>query len=206
MSLRTEYLVVLDLETTGLNPDYDIPLEVAMLVVRAADLEVLWSTSAILATPNPISLLTETLPSAVREMHNKSGLLNLLTIAEAHPRLYQRHSLETTLANALDRMTTALMADAPGYVYPQATTAVPWITLCGYSIHFDLSFLKRHAPQFVTCCDHRMLDVSSLRRCAAQWSPHLVPAQSSTHRALDDCYAALDELRGYRQLFPASPV
>ena len=200
MSLRTEYLLVLDLETTGLNPDYDIPLEVAMLLVRAADLEVMWSTSAILATPNPISLLTETLPSAVREMHNKSGLLDLLATAEAHPRIYQRHSLETTLANALDRMTTALMFDAG--VYP----SVPWITLCGYSIHFDRGFLKRHAPRFEARCDHRMLDVSSLRRCAAQWSPHLVPAQASTHRALDDCYAALDELRGYKQLFPASPV
>ena len=206
MSLRTEYLLVLDLETTGLNPDYDIPLEVAMLLVRAADLEVMWSTAATLATPEPISALTEALPQVVREMHAKSGLLDLLATAEAHPRLYQRHSLETTLANALDRMTTALMADAPGYVYPQATTAVQWITLCGYSIHFDRGFLKRHAPRFEARCDHRMLDVSSLRRCAQQWSPHLVPAQASTHRALDDCYAALDELRGYRQLFPASPV
>ena len=169
-----------------------------MLLVRAADLEVMWSTSAILATPNPISLLTETLPSAVREMHNKSGLLDLLATAEAHPRIYQRHSLETTLANALDRMTTALTFDAGAQTQ--------WITLCGYSIHFDRGFLKRHAPRFEARCDHRMLDVSSLRRCAQQWSPHLVPAQSSTHRALDDCYAALDELRGYRQLFPASPV
>ena len=198
MSLRTEYLVVLDLETTGLNPDYDIPLEVAMLLVRAADLEVMWSTSAILATPNPISLLTETLPSVVREMHAKSGLLDLLATAEAHPRIYQRHSLETTLANALDRMTTALTFDAGAQTQ--------WITLCGYSIHFDRGFLKRHAPRFEARCDHRMLDVSSLRRCAQQWAPHLVPAQASTHRALDDCYAALDELRGYKQLFPASPV
>jgi len=206
MPLRDHYLLFLDLETTGLDPVRDLPLEVGLLLVRAVDLEVMWSfVESPLKTPVPAYQLA--MSDVVRAMHDKSGLLAAMTWPTGAPAIAgPAVTLEEALASALNRMAES-MEWVPSTGFADATCFKEnWITLAGYSIHFDRAFLKHHAPQFEARCHHQMLDVSSLRRCAKEWAPGLVGEQGVTHRALDDCYTALDELRLHKRHYEKRPL
>jgi len=190
--LTDDYLLMLDLETTGLDPSRDSVLEYAMVLVDANDLTVLWSDTQLIATRIPLNQMH--MSPYVRNMHTNSGLL-----AEHMGHKGPLLPLEETLARALGMMTQHWLPSER-----LSSNSVAWATLCGYSIHFDRGFLKQQAPNFEAKCSHRMLDVSTLRRCTKQWAPNLLrEAVGAQHRALVDCLDALDELRPYRKLFLA---
>jgi len=189
--LRKKYLVFLDLETTDLDPASAVPLEVGAILVDASSLETMVTFTALI---QPQGRCLENMPDVVHEMHTNNGLLQ--DIKDPY-----RMTMYPTLAVAMryfEDMVHAWLqhrgevAEDSSYVHGQ------WVTLAGHAIWFDRTFLRSYAPEFEADCHHVMVDVSSIRHMARIFFPEAVRHQDLKHRALQDCYSALEEMRLYK--------
>jgi len=176
-----DYLLFLDLETTGNDAERDHVLECGYVLVERASLDEVGHGSSLILAPAPVSMLIR--DPFVVDMHTKNGLIVSHGDAISLP-------LSTYLNNLFASMVVQGSADL-----------TPCITLAGYSPNFDRQFIVRDAPHFARFLHHRMMDISSLRACAKVWAPHLVKEQEVAHRALADCYAAIEELKTYKAVF-----
>jgi oligoribonuclease len=75
--------------------------------------------------------------------------------------------------------------------------------LAGTSIGQDRRFLVRYMPQLAAFFHYRSLDVSTLKILADAWRPDIKAGfqKRNSHRALDDVYESIAELRYYRTHF-----
>lgn len=199
-------LVFVDLETTGLDPEKDRILEIAILVLRASDLS--WPE----APPNvhrgtfrtsfhPEDLVPDPI---VRKMHEDSGLLAEICVSEE--RLLE---LATPIEH-LDGVLHTLEAKCLSFMRSLGFTAGSAV-LCGFGPHFDLAFMKRQMPMLAKMFGYRLIDVTALLECDARWrDPNVREAFKKAHeaagfkkhRALDDCRAAASTLNAYRERWP----
>lgn len=188
--LREKYLVFLDLETTDLDPSTALPLEVGAILADAATLEALVTFTALI---QPHARAMDLMPDVVVKMHTNSYLLQDLE----DDRQVRYPTLEAALRYFEDIVCTWMKARGE---IPEQFAYIPgkWVTLAGHDIWFDRTFLRSYAPEFEADCHHVMVDVSSIRHMARHYAPGLVQDQDLRHRALQDCYSALDELRRYR--------
>lgn len=181
MSLADEAIVILDLESTGLEVNRDKVIEVAVLPVDAQTLEPL---HAGYSTAIHWARLPE-MNDYVYDMHNSSGLLRDLDDAE---KAMYPGPAETSIIKYLDE-----------WADPDA------IPMCGSSIHFDRKFLEQQMPNLEKWFHRRIEDISSLKnfwlRWFVQWGEP--PKKKKAHRAIDDCYESLEELKWYYERFTA---
>lgn len=165
-------MIILDLETTGLDPDKCCILEVAALRVDD-NLEYAGQIEMLVL---PTTDLSEMSLEVVR-MHMDNGLL--------------RNATDPTHAGTLAATERALLlwlsySPAPRY-------------LAGDSIHFDRSFLRVHMPRVHEALHHRMVDTSSFMVAHEMWGKPKAPKpEKPAHRALADCYVSLEKLKFYR--------
>jgi oligoribonuclease len=170
-------LVWIDCEMTGLDLTADALVEVAALVTDF-DLNVLGAGVDLVVKP-PAEALDQ-MGDFVREMHQKSGLLDHLatglTLAEAE---------EQVLAYVREHC-------AEGSRPP----------LAGNTVATDRSFLARDMPTLETFLHYRIVDVSSIKELSRRWYPrayYQAPAKRGNHRALADIRESIEELRYYRE-------
>lgn len=172
-------LVWLDLETTGLDVDSRVILEIAT-VITDKDLRVL-AEGPDLVIHHPAEVLLQ-MDAWCRKQHRTSGLLD-----EA------RHST-VTLEQAESETMTFVARYCPRRACP----------LCGNSICFDRRFLIRHMPRLDAQLSYRNVDVSTLKELAGRWMPQATEgigdSKSSKHRARSDILESIEELRQYRRL------
>ncbi len=171
-------LIWLDMEMTGLNPETDRIIEVAMIATDS-QLNVL-GHSPVLVIHQPDSVL-DAMDDWNKNTHGKSGLIakvkaSTLTAAEA----------EATLL--------AFMAE---YV-PARTTP-----MCGNTIHQDRRFMVRWMPQLEEYFHYRNLDVSTLKELCKRWRPEVARGvvKRGKHEALADIEESIEELKYYREHF-----
>ncbi len=164
-------LVWLDLETSGLRPDHDVVLEIA---VSLADL-----SSPFDARPAYHAVLrynadaNGALDPFVHEMHTKNGLL-----AECATGRYDYVRIEEEL-----------LALVPEVDDPNEKPV-----LAGSSVHFDHEFLKAEFPKFAARLSHRHYDVSAVKLfCRSLGMPKLPRAEA--HRAKDDVLESVEHAR-----------
>lgn len=172
----------LDLETTGLDPEKNVILEVAVLAtdehlhqVSAACSWVVWfGQTGVLD-----------MDDFVREMHTKNGLL-----AELPKAMLQLPAIESCLMAFVREVFGESREDqvAPGV--PLASKPI----LAGSSIHFDRSFIKKHMPHFDGMLHYRHFDVSTLKM-AAKTLYGLTTPKAEAHRALADVQESLAHAR-----------
>ena len=168
-------LVWIDLEMTGLEPSRHAICEIATIVTDS-DLQVLAEGPALV-----IHLDKDTMaqmdPWCV-EHHGQSGLTARI--------------LESDVSN--DEAERATLDFVAKHVQPNSAP------LCGNSIWQDRRFLERYMPNLEAYLHYRMIDVSSIKECVKRWYSHafLPPPKNNTHRALDDIYESIAELRYYR--------
>ena len=173
----TEPLVWIDCEMTGLDPQVDVLVEVAV-VVTDSDLTLLDDGLDILIATDPAKL--EGMEDVVREMHTASGLLEALATAT------------TTVEEAEQQI-----LDYVQRWVPERRKA----PLCGNSIATDRTFITRYMPKLDDHLHYRMIDVSSIKELARRWYPRAyfnAPAKNGGHRALADIVDSITELRYYR--------
>ena len=176
MAADPNNLIWLDMEMTGLLPDSDRIIEVAM-VVTDAQLVVL-AESPVWVVRQPVEVL-DAMDAWNKGTHGKSGLIDKVkasTLAEAQAE-----------ALALEFLRQHVPANAS--------------PMCGNSICQDRRFLARWMPQLESYFHYRNLDVSTLKELVRRWKPELAKgvAKEGKHEALADIYESIEELRYYRR-------
>jgi oligoribonuclease len=171
-------LVWIDLEMTGLDPDAEVIVEVAVIVTdgRLEQLE----EGPDLVVQAPPDVLDGMDPVVVR-MHAASGL----TEAVRASRLTAAEAEEQVL-------------DFVRRWVPQPRTA----PLAGNSVHADRAFLRRHMPALEAYVHYRNVDVSTVKELARRWYPEALenaPRKNGGHRALADIRESIEEMRYWRE-------
>jgi oligoribonuclease len=180
-----------DLETTGLDPEVDRILEVA-LVITDGDLNVLHEQTELLGPTGEVRAAVVAMDRTCWAMHTENGLL-----AE----LFRRgRGSDQDVDLALSK---ALYAHWPAPKDATEEMAGRYL-LAGSSVHFDAGYLRKYMPTTYRWLSHRHLDVSVLHRAAELWNPamrmpkDLSPAKAK-HRALDDIHHSIAVARWYRE-------
>lgn len=171
-------LVWLDMEMTGLEPDRDRVIELAMVITNS-HLEVI-AESAVWALHQPDSVL-EGMDDWNKKTHGKSGL-----IEKVKSSVLSEADVE---AQALD----FLKRHVPTGKSP----------MCGNSICQDRRFMARHMPKLEAYFHYRNLDVSTLKELCKRWTPEIAKGvkKGGKHEALADIYESIEELKYYREHF-----
>ena len=75
--------------------------------------------------------------------------------------------------------------------------------LAGNSVNQDRRMLVKEMPELEAYLHYRTIDVSTIKELAKRWKPELLKQvkKEQTHRALDDVYESIKELKVYRNLF-----
>ena len=169
-------LVWIDLEMTGLVPDSDRIIELAMLVTDA-QLNLL-AQSPVLVVHQPDSVL-DAMDEWNRGTHARSGLTGRVRAST----LDEAQVAQTALAFVRD------------YVPAGASP------MCGNSICQDRRFLARWMPKLEEYFHYRNLDVSTLKELVRRWKPELVKgfSKEGKHEALADILESIEELKYYRR-------
>ena len=178
MAIDQRRLVWLDMEMTGLNPDSDTILELAM-VVTDADLNVVAESPA-------------------WAVHQADAVLNGMdewnTRTHGGSGLTQRVRESVTDMRAVEQAAIAFM---------QVWVGKGISPMCGNSICQDRRFMARYMPELTDWFHYRNLDVSTLKELCRRWRPDLSVQVQKTgaHTALADIHESIEELRFYRAHF-----
>ncbi len=178
MAQDPNHLVWIDMEMSGLDPDSDRILEVA-LVVTDPQLNTV-AEGPVLVVHQPDAVLA-VMDDWNKSAHAKSGLIEKVKAA--------------TLSEAdVEQRVLAFLTE---HVPPRTSP------MCGNSVHQDRRFLARHMPALEAYFLYRNLDVSTLKELAKRWKPEIMAGlvKHGKHEALADIYESIEELKYYREHF-----
>jgi oligoribonuclease len=178
MPQEANNLIWIDMEMSGLNPDTDRILEVA-LVVTDSRLQAV-AEGPVLVVHQADAVL-DAMDVWNKSTHAKSGLIEKVKAA--------------TLSEA--EVEARLIAFLSEHVPARASP------MCGNSVHQDRRFLARHMPALEAYFLYRNLDVSTLKELAKRWKPEIMAGlvKHGKHEALADIYESIEELKYYREHF-----
>ena len=170
--------VWVDMEMTGLNPDSDRVIEVAV-VVTDAELDVI-AEGPVFALHQEESILLA-MDNWNTATHGRSGLTDRVRAS----------TLDEEAAS--DGLLAFLAPLVPRGKSP----------MCGNTICQDRRFMARWMPRLEAYFHYRNVDVSTLKELARRWQPdvHRAFEKKSRHEALADIYESIDELKHYRAHF-----
>ena len=171
-------LVWLDCEMTGLNPEVDRIIEIAV-IVTSPDLQIRVEGPVLVIHQSDAQL--GLMDAWNRGTHGKSGLITKVKIS-------------TTTE---DEAQQQLMAFLGTYVAKNTTP------MCGNSIGQDRRFLVKYMPKLEAFFHYRNVDVSTLKELAKRWKPGVAESfkKQQKHTALADVHESIDELAHYRTHF-----
>jgi oligoribonuclease len=170
-------LVWVDLEMTGLDPEREVIVEIAVIVTDGSLERLEEGPDLVLGAP---AETLEAMDPVVVQMHGMSGLTeavreSTLTVPEAEQQVLEfvrRH-------------------------VPEARVA----PLAGNSVHADRAFLRRYMPELEAHVHYRNVDVSTIKELARRWYPDALeaaPKKGGGHRALADIRESIEEMRYWR--------
>ncbi|WP_370681348.1 oligoribonuclease [Comamonas sp. GB3 AK4-5] len=173
-------LVWLDCEMTGLQPETDRLIEIAVVITNA-DLSVRVE-GPVFAIHQSDELLNG-MDAWNKGTHGRSGLIDRV------------------------KASTISEADAEKQLIAFLSKYVPKgkVPMCGNSIGQDRRFLVRYMPKLEAYFHYRNVDVSTLKELARRWKPGVVNGfkKAQRHTALADVLESIDELAHYRAHFLA---
>jgi oligoribonuclease len=171
-------LVWVDMEMTGLDPDTDRIIEVAV-VVTDSNLNIL-AEGPVFAVHQSDEVLNG-MDAWNKGTHGRSGLIDRVkasTVTEADAEL--------------------ALIDFLKHFVPSGKSP-----MCGNSICQDRRFMVRGMPKLEAFFHYRNLDVSTLKELCKRWKPELASGfkKHQKHTALADIIESVEELRYYREHF-----
>jgi oligoribonuclease len=171
-------LIWIDIEMSGLNPETDCVLEVA-IIITDANLNTVAEAPVLVVHQSDAVL--EAMDDWNKSTHSKSGLV-------------ERVKASTLTSSDVDERLLAFVAD---YVPPKTSP------LCGNSVHQDRRFMVKYLPKLEDYFLYRNLDVSTLKELAKRWKPEIMAGltKHGKHEALADIQESIDELKYYREHF-----
>ena len=169
-------LIWIDLEMTGLLPDQDRIIEVAVVVT---DPQVSVRVEGPVFAVHQSDAVLDGMDAWNKGTHGKSGLIDRVKAS----------TVDEAAAQA------AVIAFLERYV-PAGKSP-----MCGNSICQDRRFLARLMPQLESFFHYRNLDVSTLKELARRWKPAALEGfrKAQAHTALADIHESIDELLHYRK-------
>ncbi|MEK6211874.1 MAG: oligoribonuclease [Pseudomonadota bacterium] len=178
MAQDPSYLIWIDMEMSGLNPDADRVLEVAIVVTDSQLVTVAEAPVKLVHQPDEV---LDHMDSWNKSTHRKTGLIDKVKAA--------------TQSEA--EVEAELIAFLAQYL-PENTSP-----MCGNSICQDRRFLVRYMPRLEVFFHYRNLDVSTLKELAKRWKPGIMTGltKHGKHEALADIYESIEELKYYRENF-----
>ena len=173
-------LIWIDLEMSGLSPETDRIIEVAVIVTDAELRIVAESPSWAVHQPE---MVLDGMDQWNKSTHGRSGLIDRVRASTLSEADVEREAIDF------------LRPFVPAGKSP----------MCGNSVCQDRRFLARYMPQLESWFHYRNLDVSTLKELCKRWKPAVAKgfAKRSAHTALADIRESIDELRYYREHFLA---
>ena len=171
-------LVWLDCEMTGLDPDAERLIEIAV-VVTGPNLEPRIEGPVLVIHQSDAQL--DKMDAWNKGTHGRSGLIDKV------------------------KASTVTEADAEQQIIAFLSQYVPKGTapMCGNTIGQDRRFLVKYMPKLEAFFHYRNLDVSTLKELAKRWKPDAYSSfkKAQKHTALADVHESIEELAHYREHF-----
>ncbi len=171
-------LVWLDCEMTGLDPEVDRIIEIAV-VVTGPNLEPRVEGPVFAVHQSNEQL--DKMDAWNKGTHGKSGLIDRVKASTVDE------------AQAEAELIAFLLKYVPKNGSP----------MCGNSIGQDRRFLVKYMPKLEAFFHYRNLDVSTLKELSKRWRPEVYTSfkKQQSHTALADVHESIDELAHYREHF-----
>ena len=163
---------------TGLNPDNDRIIEVAIVITNS-------QLQTVAESPALVVYQSDSILNAMDEWnkstHGRSGLIDKVKVSQ----------LDEAVVEA--QMLAFVAQHVPANTSP----------MCGNSICQDRRFLARWMPKLEQYFHYRNLDVSTLKELAKRWKPEIMSGISKhgKHEALADIHESIEEMKYYRANF-----
>ncbi len=169
-------LVWMDLEMSGLDPKTCVILEIATLITDK-DLNLL-AQGPTLVVHQPDSIL-DNMDDWNKKHHKESGLTQAVKDSQ------------TTLVEAENQTLEFISKHCKEKSSP----------LCGNTIYQDRRFLIEYMPNLESYLHYRLVDVSTIKELVKRWyGPEFQsPQKKQKHKALDDIFETIEELKFYRK-------
>jgi oligoribonuclease len=166
----------IDLEMTGLKPDSDRIIEVALVVT---DSELATVAEAPVWAVHQSDAVLDSMDAWNKGTHGRSGLIDRVK------------------ASTIDEAA----AEAQVIAFLKQVVPAGKSPMCGNSICQDRRFLAKDMPALESFFHYRNLDVSTLKELARRWKPGVLEGfkKAQAHTALADIHESIDELLHYRQ-------
>jgi oligoribonuclease len=178
MAQDQNHLIWLDMEMTGLEPERDRIIEIA-IVITDGQLNTL-AEAPVIAVHQPDAVL-DAMDDWNKATHGRSGLID-------------RVKASTVTEEQAEATMLAFLQDwVPARASP----------MCGNSVCQDRRFLARYMPKLEAWFHYRNLDVSTLKELARRWRPEVYQGveKKGKHEALADIHESIAELAHYRDRF-----
>jgi oligoribonuclease len=171
-------LIWIDCEMTGLDPEADRLIEIAV-VVTGPDLAIRVEGPVLVIHQSDEQL--DKMDSWNKGTHGRSGLIDKVKASVTSEAEAERTLLEFVAKYA-----------------PKGS-----VPMCGNTIGQDRRFLVKYMPKLEAFFHYRNIDVSTLKELAKRWRPDVYNAfkKQQKHTALADVYESIDELAHYREQF-----
>ena len=171
-------LIWLDCEMTGLDPEVDRLIEIAV-VVTGPNLEPRIEGPVLVIHQSDAQL--DQMDAWNKGTHGKSGLIDKVKASTV------------TEAQAEEQIIAFMKQWVPKGKAP----------MCGNTIGQDRRFMVRYMPKLEAYFHYRNIDVSTLKELGKRWAPAMVSGfkKHQMHTALADIVESIEELKYYREHF-----
>jgi oligoribonuclease len=178
LSKNDNNLVWLDCEMSGLDPEKERLLEIAV-VITGPDLTPRMEGPVVVIHQS--NELLAGMDAWNKGTHGKSGLIDKVKTSTV------------TEAQAEEQLIDFIKKYVSKGVAP----------MCGNTIGQDRRFLLKYLPKLEGWFHYRNLDVSTLKELSKRWKPEVYASfkKQQSHTALADVHESIDELAHYREHF-----
>ena len=173
---KNDRLVWVDMEMSGLFPETDRILEIAMIVTDG-DLNIV-AEGPVLVVHQEDAVL-DRMDAWNKGTHGKSGLID---------------KVKASILTEVE-----VEAECLAFLKQHVKSSIS--PMCGNTIHQDRRFMNRYMPKLEAYFHYRNIDVSTIKELCKRWQPEIAKgfSKQQAHTALADIIESVEELRYYRE-------